>query len=110
MSKDNENDGNAADSASGAENGAADLFAADGDTMKDKTKNFESELARLEEIVGKMENGGLGLEKSMKLYEEGTKKIEALSSMLEGAREKVMKLVSDSEDKKTLETFEEDSD
>ena len=110
MSKKNGNDENAADVAGVVVNGTADLFAADGDTMKDNTKNFESELARLEEIVGKMESGGLGLEKSMKLYEEGTKKIKALSSMLEGAREKVMKLVSDNEGNKSLEALEEDSD
>ncbi|MFC1539119.1 exodeoxyribonuclease VII small subunit [Candidatus Latescibacterota bacterium] len=92
-------------------NSAADLFETDEDNPKNNENSFESVLGRLEEIVEQMESGGLGLEKSMKLYEEGTKKIGLLSSMLEGAREKVMKLVSDSEGKKSLEIFEgEDSD
>ncbi len=106
MSKKNENN---------ETNAAADLFedggdAVDGDTADDDANNFEKELARLEEIVDTIESGGLGLEKSMEIYEEGIKKITVLTKMLEGAREKVMKLVSDSEGNKTLEDFEEEAE
>ena len=101
MSKKNEHD---------ESNAAADLFEGEGDPAGSDAKNFEKELSRLEEIVDKIENGGLGLEKSMELYEEGTKKIAALTAMLEGAREKVMKLVSDNEGNKTLEVFGEDAE
>ena len=58
-----------------------------------------------------MESGGLGLEESMKLYEEGIKKIDMLTSMLAETRDKVMKLVTDSEGESSLEVFErEDSE
>ena len=36
--------------------------------------NYEKSVARLEEIVDKLENGNLSLEEMMKLYEEGTEK------------------------------------
>ena len=88
-----------------------DLFASEEKKMKSAEKSFETTLKRLEEIVEKMESGGLGLEESMKLYEEGIKKIDILTSMLAETRDKVMKLVTDSEGESSLEVFErEDSE
>ena len=40
---------------------------------KEKENNFESNLKKLEEIVEKLESGSIGLEESVKLYEEGMK-------------------------------------
>ena len=40
---------------------------------KDKDNNFESNLKKLEIIVDKLESGEIGLEESVKLYEEGMK-------------------------------------
>ena len=40
---------------------------------KEKENNFESNLKKLELIVDKMESGDIGLEESVKLYEEGMK-------------------------------------
>ena len=40
---------------------------------KVKDSNFESNLKKLEIIVDKLESGEIGLEKSVKLYEEGMK-------------------------------------
>tara|TARA_X000000368_G_scaffold387305_1_gene347937 strand:- start:15 stop:236 length:222 start_codon:yes stop_codon:yes gene_type:complete len=40
---------------------------------KEKTNNFESNLKKLELIVDKLESGEIGLEESVKLYEEGMK-------------------------------------
>ena len=40
---------------------------------KEKNNNFESNLKKLELIVDKLESGDLGLEESVKLYEEGMK-------------------------------------
>ena len=40
---------------------------------KEKINNFESNLKKLELIVDKLESGGMGLEESVKLYEEGMK-------------------------------------
>jgi len=36
-----------------------------------KKPDFENSLARLEEIVGKLENANLSLDEAMKLFEEG---------------------------------------
>ena len=38
---------------------------------KDKDSNFENNLSKLELIVNKLESGEVGLEESVKLYEEG---------------------------------------
>lgn len=73
--------------------------------MAPAKETFEDTLKRLEEIVEKMESGGLGLDDSMKLYEEGMKKINQLTSMLAKSREKVMKLVADENGNVDLEDF-----
>lgn len=70
-------------------------------------ETFEDTLKRLEEIVAKMESGGLALDDSMKLYEEGMKKINKLTSMLSKSREKVMKLVTDEEGNVDIKAFDE---
>ena len=38
---------------------------------KEKDNNFEANLKKLEAIVDKLESGDIGLEESVKLYEEG---------------------------------------
>ena len=40
---------------------------------KEKDNNFEVSLKKLEDIVDKLESGDIGLEESVKLYEEGMK-------------------------------------
>ena len=40
---------------------------------KDKENSFEKNLQKLEVIVDKLESGEIGLEESVKLYEEGMK-------------------------------------
>lgn len=60
--------------------------------MENKDKmSFEDKLARLEEIVNKIESGSCSLEESLKLYEEGNKLIKELNSQLDGAKEKMRK-------------------
>ena len=86
-------------------NASEDLFDSEEKKMEADRKSFEVILKRLEEIVEKMESGGLGLEESMKLYEEGIKKIDILTSMLAESRDKVMKLVTNNEGKSSLEVF-----
>lgn len=39
---------------------------------KSKSKSFEADLKRLEEIVKKLEDGSVPLEDSIKLFQEGT--------------------------------------
>ena len=38
---------------------------------KEKDNNFETNLKKLEVIVDKLDSGGIGLEESVELYEEG---------------------------------------
>ena len=56
--------------------------------------DFEKKLARLEEIVGKMESGDLALEDSLKIFEEGVKLSRECNLQLSQAEQKVKKLLS----------------
>ena len=60
--------------------------------MAGKKLSFEESLARLEEIVRHLEKGDLPLNDSLSLYEEGTGLINACSTMLDEAEQKVVKL------------------
>lgn len=56
--------------------------------------DFEKKLARLEEIVQKMEKGDLPLEESLKLFEEGVKLSRECHLRLNEAETKVKLLMS----------------
>ena len=69
--------------------------------------DFEKRLGRLETIVQKMEKGELGLEESLKLFEEGVKLTRECQTQLTEAEEKVKKLVSfEADGSPKLEDFE----
>ena len=57
-----------------------------------KRKSFEEDMARLEDLVAKLEQGELGLDESMKAFEEGVKLAESLSKSLRAAQAKIRKL------------------
>jgi exodeoxyribonuclease VII small subunit len=59
-----------------------------------KNKNFEQTLARLEEIVKKMESGNISLDESIEIYQEGIALSKQCSTMLEEAEGKVMAIVN----------------
>ena len=59
---------------------------------KKKENNFESSLARLEEISGQLESGDVGLEDSIRLYEEGIGLAKICYSTLKDAELKVTEL------------------
>ncbi|MHB9029472.1 MAG: exodeoxyribonuclease VII small subunit [Candidatus Latescibacterota bacterium] len=77
---------------------------------KSDKEDFETLLKRLEEIVGKMDAGGLSLEECMKLYEEGVRKSDRLTAMLGEARDRVMKLVTDKNGNASLESFAQENE
>lgn len=52
-----------------------------------KMPTFEQAMARLEEIVSLLENGGAPLDETMALYEEGAKLAALCSSRLEKAEQ-----------------------
>jgi exodeoxyribonuclease VII small subunit len=57
-------------------------------------KTFESALARLEAITDELEEGEIGLEKSLKKFDEGIALVEFCSRKLEEARTRVDLLVN----------------
>lgn len=56
-------------------------------------KTFEENMARLEEIVSKLEKGDAQLSDSLKLFEEGTKLVGLCRSELDKAEQQVVKLM-----------------
>ncbi len=58
----------------------------------EKTKSFEENIARLEEIVSQLEKGDAKLADSLTLFEEGTKLASLCASMLDEAEQTVVKL------------------
>jgi exodeoxyribonuclease VII small subunit len=63
--------------------------------MPEKKRSFETSLQCLEEVVQKLEAGDMTLDDSLKLFEEGIKASNECRRMLEDARKRVQKLVSE---------------
>ena len=61
--------------------------------MEEKKYDFEASLNKLEEIVSKINDQSLGLDESLKLYEEGQKIVKELESALKKASEEVEKVI-----------------
>lgn len=61
--------------------------------MEKEEFNFEKELARLKDIVMKIQTNELPLDESIKLYEEGNKIIKELNDELKKAENKVENIV-----------------
>ena len=70
-----------------------------------KKKTFETDMARLEELVERLENNELGLEESLKAFEEGMKLAGDLMKELEKAQERVRKLTRTEQGSFELEAF-----
>lgn len=68
-----------------------------------KKKTYEEAIARLEEITGQLEKGGIPLEKSLKLFEEGTKLSAYCYKILNEAQQKVTELSTDDIEKEAAE-------
>ena len=59
---------------------------------KSKSKTFEDNLTRLEEIVKELENGSVSREESMKLFREGTALAASCNELLDKAELEIVKL------------------
>jgi len=70
--------------------------------------SFDQRLARLEEIVQQMEEGGLGLEDGLERYREGVGLLKGCRELLAGYRRQVEELTRDAD--ASLEPYEEDPD
>jgi len=75
-----------------------------------KEIKFETALKKLEEIVSKLEDGDLELEKSIELFEEGVGLSKALQKKLDNAEKKIEKLVKDRGGELAVEPMEDPSD
>ncbi len=76
---------------------------------KKKFKDFESAIARLEEITDQLESGEIKLEESIALYTEGTEIAEFCNKKISEAEKKITKLKE--QNKELVEVpIDEDSD
>jgi exodeoxyribonuclease VII small subunit len=76
-----------------------------------KRTTFEEDMSKLEGLVEKLEQNELSLEDSIRAFEEGMKLAGSLMKALDGAQERVMKLMKTEQGKFELEAFEgEDED
>lgn len=71
---------------------------------------FEESLERLEGIVRKLESGEEGLERSIKLFEDGSTLSKQLSERLESVKQKVEVLIKEGKDRFSAKPFEGDED
>ncbi|MEA4993427.1 MAG: exodeoxyribonuclease VII small subunit [Oscillibacter sp.] len=60
---------------------------------KEEPQTFERQIARLEEIVARMEKGDGSLADSLALFDEGTALITSCSKLLDEAEQKVVRLM-----------------
>lgn len=73
-------------------------------------KKFETALAKLEDIVKKLEQGDLPLEQSLRLFEEGVKLARDCSKRLDEAERKVEVLRKGRAGTMTVEPFNEEEE
>ena len=71
---------------------------------------FEKALADLEQVVAKLEKGGIGLNESLALFEKGVKLSRFLKSELDKAERKVEILLRDESGDERLEDFDAPED
>ena len=74
------------------------------------TLTFEKALAELEQIVAKLEKGGISLNESLALFEKGVKMSRFLRGELDKAERKVEILLKDEQGKLRTEEFEPETD
>ncbi len=75
-----------------------------------KKPDFEKSLARLEEVVRKLESPQLSLDEAMKLFEEGVGLSKECQKQLEEAEGRVEILLKKADGKMTAEPFEAESE
>ena len=71
---------------------------------KDKENSFEKNLQKLESIVDQLETGKIGLEESVKLYEEGMKIKKICDNKLKEIEMQIKKIMIE-DNKVTKEDF-----
>lgn len=74
--------------------------------MATKKETFESRMARIDEIVRKLDAGDADLDESLKLYEEGIKLVHACTKRLDEAEQIVKQLQVQPDGKLALVNFD----
>ncbi len=72
--------------------------------------DFERSLARLEEVVRRLENANLSLDEAMKLFEEGVELSRECQKQLEQAEGRVEILLKKADGKMAAEPFEPETE
>ena len=75
-----------------------------------KKADFEKSLARLEEVVRRLESPNLALDEAMKLFEEGVALSRECQKQLEEAEGRVEILLKKADGKMTAEPFEPEAE
>jgi exodeoxyribonuclease VII small subunit len=78
--------------------------------MTRKKEKFEEALQKLENIVGRMEEGDLPLEEALKAFEEGVRLAKFCAKKLDEAERKVEMLTRDQAGKIRATPFSEEED
>jgi exodeoxyribonuclease VII small subunit len=68
--------------------------------------SYETDIARIETIVGELERSEVPLDDALRLFEEGIERLRAASAALMQAEARVRKLIEDSDGGFTLADFE----
>lgn len=77
--------------------------------MNQKNATFEQNMQRLEQIVRAMERGDVPLEESLKLFQEGTRLVEACGKLLDDAELQVKKISTATDGTPVEEAFVDES-
>lgn len=78
--------------------------------MATKKTGFEEQMARIEEIVARLDAGDTDLDGSLKLYEEGIRLVRACTKRLDEAEQTVKLLRTQPDGKLALVDFSADSE
>jgi len=71
-----------------------------------KRNTFEEDMEKLEALVATLERNDLGLEESLKAFEDGTKLVGKLTKALEKAEKRVLELTRDGQGEFELADFD----
>ncbi len=72
----------------------------------DKISDFEKKMQALSDITEKLEKGELSLSESMKAFEEGVRLTKECTDMLNSAKQKILKITTDSSGNEKEEDFD----
>ena len=75
--------------------------------MEEDNLNYEKAIEKLEEIVKKLESGGLSLEKSLAEFEEGVRLVKYCNKELNKAEKKIEMVLKEGEEFKETIPFQE---